>query len=312
MTNRPANPPKITQADMCPGDVILSRSGPSDGMNELLDKLILAIDQGDYTHSSLWDGQYVIEALTNGVQIHDSLELTLHDQELVDVYRPKFFAVASGDGALPPEPVLTAARSFEGYAYGYTKLVLAGLVLLTSEIPEDPVIEVALRIFSSLALARLEKFLKDEHSMICSEVVTQAFYDGVSDPEHQYGLSILIGDHHHIQINPEAHAKTLAAALETTNAEHARASGVATGLLASEDATPDSRLSEFHAVRARLAEIYPKHVISQLNTVTSPGMRSATVIGGSPILPAAFVTPGDLQRSPTLELVGTLKQPGTH
>lgn len=288
VSTRPINPPAITQSDMQPGDIILSRGGDSNATGEMLDKIILALDQGDYTHSSIWDGHYVIEALLTGVQINDSLELTLSNQALVDVYRAEFSGHVVGSDGWPAEPVLDAARAFEGYGYGYTKLVLAGLVLLTSEIPEDPIIEAAVRIFTSAAIAELEKWFEKKNSMICSEVVAQAYYDGQSDPQHKYGLPVIVGDHHHIQLDPLQHRQMLADAA----------------------ADSDDTLRQFHELRSKLAELYPSEKLTRLSALAQTS-RPFTVIGGSPELSAAFVTPGDLQRSPALKLVGTLKQPAT-
>jgi hypothetical protein len=288
MTNRPTNPPVISKSDMRPGDIILSRGGDSNEEGELLDKIILALDQGDYTHSSIWDGCYVIEALTTGVQIEDSLDLTLGNQALVDVYRAEFSGHQVGTAGWPAEPILDAARLFKGYSYGYTKLVLAGLVLLTSEVPQSPIIEAALRIFGSAAIAELERWQKTEHSMICSEVVAQAFYDGQSSPAHKYGLPVVVDDHHHVRVDPMLHQHTLAAIAPGT----------------------DPRLVEFHKLRGRLVEVYPIETVKMLSALAQRS-RPFTVIGGSAELSAAFVTPGDLQRSPALKLVGTLKQPAS-
>ena len=293
MSKRPDNPPKITPADMKPGDVILSKGGTSNLEGELLDMLILALDQGDYTHSSIWDGEYVIEALTTGVQIKDPLQMTLDNQVLVDVYRAEFGGHQVGTEGWPPEPILDAARAYKGYDYGYSKLVLAGIVLLTSEIPDDPTVEIIVRLFTSKVMEEIEEWLGKENTMICSELVAQGYYDAAGDPLHKYGIPISIGDHHHIQLSPHQHQATLAA--------------MSTG------SEKDANLAQFHEVRAELARLFneaSEEKVTQLTTLAAR-TKPVTVIGGSPELSASFVTPGDLQRSPALKLVGTLKQPST-
>lgn len=285
MTNRPSNPPTISQSDMLPGDVILS-AGSTEGLSKdaLLDRAILAIDQGNYTHSSLWDGQHVIEALTGGVKIDDPLSLTLENQALVDVYRFHDDGHGFREPDWPVAPLLAAARSFEGYTYGYTKLVLAGVLLLTCEIPDNRVMQVLLKLVEMPILDEVEKWLKDEHSMVCSEVVAEGYWDARTDPQNKYGLPIVLDGHRHFP-NLGEHQAAFAAAQQDAK-------------------TPAGEL-ELHRIRAKLAELFEKHDTPL--QPRAPVRAGVTYIAGSPELPAAFVTPGDLQRSPNLELVGTLK-----
>jgi hypothetical protein len=289
MTNRPDNPPVISQSDMRPGDVILSR-GAAAGISEgaVLDELILALDQGDYTHSSLWDGQYVIEALTTGVAIKDPLEMTLKNQVLIDVYRYKMDGREFGNTGYPVTPLLDAARAFEGYAYGYSKLVLSAMLLVTCELPKDAATRVLLKLVELPVLEAVEKWQKGEHAMVCSEVVAQAFWNASTTPVNQYGLPIVLDGHRHF---PDPGA----------------ASSALMSLQADTQASPE--LLELHQLRSNLTGMFAAAMPAvpaapaALATATVTGV---TLVAGSSQLPAMFVTPGDLQRCSDLQFVGTI------
>lgn len=288
MTDRPSNPPVITQTDMRPGDVILSRAKmTAGGVDGFLDKAILALDQGDYTHSSLWDGSRVIEALQSGVQIDDPLSLTLEEQELVDVYRYHRDGKSFGANGYPVEPLLSAARAFKGYGYGYTKLVLSAILLLTCELPKDRELREILKLVEMPILDAFEKWLKAEHSMVCSEVLAQGYWDASTTPANAYGLPVVLDGHRHFP-DLATHQAALQAALAQPEA--------------------DPALVKVHQLKVDLATRLSTKIAPQMFAKV-PKLESQTVIGGSPEMPAMFVTPGDLQRSPALSLLGTLQQP---
>jgi len=286
VTNRPANPPVIHQSDMQAGDVILSAGSTVAGDDAFLDKAILALDQGNYTHSSLWDGSHVIEALKDGVQTNDPLSLTLTNQVLVDVYRFDKDNEHFGAVGYPVDPLLEAARAFRGYAYGYSKLVLAGLLLLTCEIPKEGALRVVLKLIEMPILREMEKWLKADHSMVCSEVVAQAFWDARTNPANHYGLPSALDGHRRFP-TLAAHQNSLQSVMQDP------------------DASPE--LVAIHRLKADLAGLFEAHPAKSLAKTAPP--VAVTLIAGSAELPAMFVTPGDLQRSSALSLVGTLKQP---
>ena len=287
MTNRPQNPPVIGQSDMRPGDVILSR-GSAEGvsLDALLDQLILALDQGDYTHASLWDGKYVIEALTTGVAIDDPLEMTLKNQVLIDVYRYKKNNETFGPDGYPVEPLLNAARAFKGYGYNYTTLVLSAMLLFTCEVPDSKWVRVALKLLEIPILDKLDKFLSQENAMVCSQVVAQAYWDTPTSPANARGLPIVLDGHRHFPSRGE---------------QQSTLKSMATADISDE-------LQQYHKLRADLADLFEKHLPPTAPTTQAlvAGGPEVTLTAGSPQLPAMFVTPGDLQRCGDLELVGTI------
>ena len=281
MSLRPKDPPKLTTGDLLPGDVLLSNAIRKDGSFwDELDKLILAIDQGDYSHASIWDGKYVIECLTTGVQIHDPLSMTLEEQSLVDVYRFSLDGHRFGDPEWPVEPVLDAARAFEGRGYGYTRLVLLGIVILTSEVPQQPILDALVRIIGDDLAKHIDEWLGKSDQMICSEVIAGAWWDAKATPAHKYGLPIEIGGTRHLLKIEDAEA-------ESSEAE-----------------------SPAHAEFLRLRNEVASRIQPVVPAPAEAPKGALTVVAGSPPLPAGFVSPGDLQRSPSLSLVGTLKEPG--
>ncbi len=54
----PPNCPRISDSDLRPGDVLLSY-----GSGDWIDKLIVLLDDGIYSHAAVWDGTCVIVPL---------------------------------------------------------------------------------------------------------------------------------------------------------------------------------------------------------------------------------------------------------
>src|SRR5713226_7531615 len=76
----PEQPKKIKAVDLRPGDVLLYRFG------NIVGKLILLFQGGDYNHASIYDGKQVLEATDQGI-IRDDLRSSVKNAEYVDIYR---------------------------------------------------------------------------------------------------------------------------------------------------------------------------------------------------------------------------------
>lgn len=87
MSLRPPNPPSITFEELLPGDILLSRG------DDLLDKIIMEIDQGDYSHATEFLGfdetqnaYMVVETTTDGIELNPT-SIDTNAQTLIDAYR---------------------------------------------------------------------------------------------------------------------------------------------------------------------------------------------------------------------------------
>src|SRR5713226_2783723 len=132
----PPDCPPITKTDLRPGDVLLSFGD----LNDWIDRLIIKLDDGIYSHAAVWDGTCVVEATLRGV-----LRTTLEDEETqayLDAYRwqpsPPDGHVL-GDGLYPSQPVTDEADRIakSGAKYSYHKMILAALVVGVSKIQVD-------------------------------------------------------------------------------------------------------------------------------------------------------------------------------
>ena len=203
MSLRPQDPKWITDADLVPGDVILS-CGPS---TDPLDNLIKLVDQGDYSHTSLYIGinqdrndkyygqPMVVEATKAGIK-YDPISVDLDAQDLVDVYR--FVSPDGhylGDPGWPAQPILDRAMSFVGANYAYDELMLGAVVVLAAQkSSSDPDLDALLRLCMMLAARGFLDWLAGAKNsgktpMTCVEVATTAFWQ--ADPvNHQYALQV--------------------------------------------------------------------------------------------------------------------------
>jgi hypothetical protein len=289
MSLRPSDPPRIQQGDMLPGDVIMSKGNISNSSTTaLLEKILIAVDQGDYTHASLWTGSHVIEALEQGVS-EDPLSLTMDNQVLVDIYRFEKDGHHLGDAGWPVTPIIEAVYSFIGRPYGYADLMLAGTILLAAEtIPKSDTGEILLRLLGDHFAQNLLEWL-DSGAMVCTQVVVQAYWQapgGVA--KNQFALEIPIDGKRRL---PQ----------DLISIDGKDAAPVELGT------TVQDALHELRAEFVRkYADNHPEFRDAQ---VPKPGSKGLVVPGGSPLLPAGFVSPYDMQRSPNLKLVGTLKEP---
>ena len=196
MSLRPTDPKPIKTADLVPGDVIMS-CGPS---TDDLDNLIKLVDQGDYSHASLYVGidktrPMVVEATKGGIK-YDDIDIDLDAQDLVDVYR---YVSPDGhhleDPGWPAQPILDRAMTFVGANYAYDELMLGAIVLLAAQkSSEDPDWDALLRLCLMLTAKGFLDWLtraKNEGKtpMTCVEVATTAYWQ--ADPvKHQYALQV--------------------------------------------------------------------------------------------------------------------------
>jgi hypothetical protein len=273
MSLRPVNPPKITKKDLLPGDVLLSAG------SSILDKLIILIDRGDYSHATQYmgyiNGDYMVVEATRGGIKYESIDVDVDAQDLIDVYR---FNSLDGhhfeDPGWPVKPVLDQAMTYVNAKYAYSELILGAVVILASEFPAGrwkPFLREALSELEHKFVTWLDKN-KDKTPMTCVQVVTSAHWQAPSIPDNKYAL----------QVTLSSTRKPLVS--DPSNLEH------------------------YHGVRERLiSAVDSVHPGFSQAVINSKANSSITVAAGSDLLPLGSCTPTDLQTSPTLKFVGCLK-----
>lgn len=259
------------------GDVVLKRT--TDHWTSLL---IMALDQGSYSHSGIFDGAHVIDSGTAGI--------TRREPYRCDVYR---FHDAEGRELdpedlppLPAGPIVDQAETYRKVPnrYSYTSLYLVGLLMVIRWIAA-PGLRLLVELLGGIVLWRVHRLVdelgrKGTVEFTCSELVTQCFWQPSDDAGRPYGLRIRLEERH--------------------------------GRLWRTVPGPPTRYERLLDRMARALEEARPGLLEALE-----GMRrsrrlgvGAEAIAGSPLLPAAFVSPGDLQHSPSLRLVGRYAGPG--
>jgi hypothetical protein len=261
--------PTLAQSSLQCADVLLSR-----GTNNIAD-CIVAADGGSYSHAALWTGETVVEATLDGIREGAPPAGR-------DVYRYR------GEDGAPLDPVIAAqiaahARRGVGGVYATHELLLLGTIVALGLSPRRSLVHVALDALGTRG-HRLEAWLRDLDSsrkpLICTELVSAAFYDAPSD--RAYALRIV----------PNG-ARPLPPAV--TRSRSLRAGH--------EEALPPDQAQAIDDVRASC-----RALLDLSNARDSPTERK--VLWGSLALEAGndrrlgAVTPGDLQFSPSLRFCG--------
>jgi hypothetical protein len=258
------------------GDVVLKRT--TDHWTSLL---IMALDQGSYSHSGLFDGEKLIDSGTQGISRRDLFSC--------DVYRFHDQAGRELDPEdlppLPAAPIIDQAEAYRNVpnVYGYTSLYLVGLLMVIRWITV-PGLRLLVELFGGIILWQVHRLIDEMNrkgvvAFTCSELVTQCFWEPSDDKGDPYGLRIPLEERHSrlwrtLSAAPTRYERLLVRMARTL-----------------EGARP--------GLRAELERTRGLHAL---------GVGSAP-IAGSPLLPAAFVSPGDLQHSPNLRLVGRYSAP---
>ncbi len=302
MSLRPKDPKPITTADLVPGDVLMS-CGPS---TDPLDSLIKLIDQGDYSHASLYTGinqdrndknfgkPMVVEATKEGIK-YDPISIDLDAQDLVDAYRyvsPDGHRL--GDPGWPAQPIIDRAMTFVGANYAYDELLLGAIVLLgATKSTDDPTLNALIRLGGMIITDAFTTWLDNVQKggkvpMTCVEVVTTAFWQ--ADPDkHKYAMQVQL----------------------------VRSGGGVAPMLpqhAPSSADVDKVRANAAKVQAMLAKASPKYAAAAAKPAApaaAPKMAGPTpptpppqLVDG-PLL--GLCTPRDMETSPTLRFVGCLQ-----
>ncbi len=262
----------IKPADLKPGDVLLYHG------TALVSRLIRLFDGTEYSHASIWVGDHVVEALGNGVNAR-GLKVSTADAKYTDVYRyrNKDSGLMLGDdnSPLPAKPVLDQAKQFETDKdrYAYEEILLLALLASTRQLTTPvPLLGFILRNFLDHAADLLARLIHEKKEpLICSELVYRCFSQA--------------GQNYKIRI-------------------HGADMAMATMAAAVPPLVPAQDLSGYQSAAASFLANY--QAAKAVNTGPRP-LATAPAAAAMAAAVANFVTPGDLKKSPDLQLLGTLQ-----
>jgi hypothetical protein len=254
----------IRPGDLKPGDVLLYHG------SSLIARLIRWFDGTEYHHSGIWQGDHVVEAISNGVASR-SLEESVGGAMYVDVYRYHRLPQKEplGSPGLPPEPVLAAVAQFEvnRQRYAYEGIVLLALLAATRRTKLPFGLGILLRNLLDEAAEKVAEIVAaGKEPMICSELVYRCYESGGAP----YKILIRGAD--------IALANAMALGAQSTTIAAANWSQETGDDYPYEEAS--AFLDNYYAVKG--------------------GDVSIAAV-------ADFVTPGDLSKSPNLWKLGTLR-----
>jgi hypothetical protein len=162
----------IQVGELHPCDVFLYHG------NSTVSQLIQWFSSSEYSHSSIFDGSKVVEAVTEGVLSRSIAESVVHTVH-VDVWRLKKWGHPIGSPELPAEPVLSVVANYEaeGGRFAYEQVLLLALLCTTRRLPLP-----FLRWVLDGAAALLENLIDEKREpMVCSELVFRCFSEAGSE-----------------------------------------------------------------------------------------------------------------------------------
>jgi hypothetical protein len=286
--HREARMADITAGQLQAGDVLLYHG------TAFISRLIRLFDGGAYSHASIYDGAQVVEALGQGITA-DAVATSVSGAAYVDVYR---FVTDQGTmlgPGLTAQPVVNTIKSYlqKHDRYAYEEILLLAVLCSSRRISGiNAVLAMVLRNLLDSAAALLAKFVAGgKQPMICSEFVYRCYFESGS----AYFIKVRGAD-----VAAAAAAAVIAATV-------APAPVVAAAALAS-DPSSDA-VAAFQADAAEFLVQYEAASLQAPKNRAAKGKRAKRQ-PLAPVIAAAvpdFVTPRDLQRSPNLIKIGTLR-----
>lgn len=256
----------ISISDLRLGDVLLYHG------DSFISRLIELFDGGTYSHSSIFDGKQVMEALADGIEVRTPQD-SVAGVPFVDVYR--FVSKDGkhlGEPGLPTDPLSKAIIYFEDnrQRYAYEEIVLLAVLTTTRKIPLPPILaEIVRNLLDSAADVIATIVAAGRQPVICSELVFRCYQNAGNDYE------ILIRG---------ADVPKVAVEVETVESSLAQAE-----------------------VRAAAENFLVRYALAKGNTPKSA--LEVFSVQQTPFAVADFVTPHDLEASPSLQRVGRLSLP---
>lgn len=267
----------VTPAELRPADILLYQG------TSTICRLLRLFDGTEYSHSTIYDGSKVLEAIFAGVELRDlstSVEDPVSGATDVDVFR--FLSndrKPIGDPDYPAAPILARIAYYhaEHDRYAYEQLLLLSVLTTTRKVPIPPGIAIIIRNLLDEAADVLSKILAaGKQPMICSELVYRCY----AEAGDKYAIRIRGADTARSQLMNQIAAYCAPSAASST--------AIAQG---------SGELSEEEALAFLDRYFFAKGIDLSVPTTT----------GAHPLAVADFVTPGDLKKSPNLYKVGRLR-----
>jgi hypothetical protein len=256
-------------ADLHPGDVLLFRG------NAVISRLIQFFDGSPYSHTGIYTGDGVLEAVAEGVKKRP-LEESIKGVEYVDVYRYSTTdGHTLGDSVYPLAPIEARMKYYEanGDRYAYEELFLLSILASTRHLPL-PVVMPLVRVYLDRAVATMPIFLSGgKEPMTCSELIYRCYAE--SDTTGKYRLQVL--------------------GTEPENLEGQIYSGVRDASMPAIDSTIDDQLSKQD--QKEMKEFIALYAKAKNRSDAKTKWTTSD-----------FVTPHDLMQSPNLKKIGRLKK----
>jgi len=152
--------------DLKPCDVLLYHSDAT------ISQLIQWFDGSEYSHTSIYDGDMVVEAIEEGVR-RRTLAVTMSDTIYADVWRLRKDGHWIGSPDLPFTPVKDVIDGYvaESDRYAYEEILLLALLCTSRRLPL-PFLRWALDRAADLLVSMANN---GKEPMICSELVYRCF-----------------------------------------------------------------------------------------------------------------------------------------
>jgi len=264
---------KVPGVDLKPGDVLLMQG------RGLVSDLIRLFNQGRYSHAAIYDGQNVVEMLSQGTSVNTLGKSSVPEARFVDVYR---FVGSSGQPLGSPEldaaPVLGRIKHYETppALYGYDQIVLLALLCATRREAHAALTPVQAQMLRCILDSAADEIANLIHAgrepMICSELVYRCYTEAGTP----YAIVIRGADVPLMTSQPPRW----------------------------EDQSPEEIAFQQEATRFLLNYAVAKgHDVS--TRAFAAAWTPASIVAASATAP--FVTPHDLETSPNLQIVGTLE-----
>jgi hypothetical protein len=254
--------------DLKKADVLLTRGkGP-------ISDVIAWSDGSKYSHTTMWSGTGVIQASSAGIT-HQPLEVVFEDYKSFDVYR---------NHDLPPEGaqeiVKLALEELEG-SYAYVELVLLGVLFMPGFRVRGAWVNQALKAIGGSTATKLKDWLDEnagKNVRVCSELVASSYYR--AGKGHQFAL----------RVYPAAERPKPSTQASSPNVVPAGAN-----------------LAEMEKSCKDLLDAAAARAIPNPNGKEPRGLFSGTIALTPDGKEVGVVTPGDLQFSPSLQCIGTIR-----
>ena len=271
---RPPTVAPLAATDLRPGDVLLSAAERTLARADpWVSWLIRWLDASDFSHAGLYDGEQVVTVGLHGIERRPLYPC--------DVFRFHHEDTILGERDLDPKILLQQGNSYlrASLAYRYHPLYLVGVLVIMRRFARPAWRRILVESLGGLLLEALRRSIdahlpSGERAITGSELVARIFYDAARVSGRPYDILIEL----------EARHRWRAWVPTSGRFEHL--------------------IQEVEEVLSH-ANVDMPIAVSRARSA-APASFGVTVVAGGPLAPACFVSPGDLQHSPSFVHVGRI------